>query len=67
MKKINLLTNFNLKVVLFLFVFLTNSLSFAQCPNFGTGPLQDFDCDGVINDTDLDDDNDGIPDVFQKA
>jgi gliding motility-associated-like protein len=67
MRKINILTNFNLKVVLILFVFFTNSLSFAQCPNFGTGPLQDFDCDGVINDTDLDDDNDGIVDSIECA
>ena len=67
MRKINILTNFKLKVVLILFVFFTNSLSFAQCPNFGTGPSQDFDCDGVINDTDLDDDNDGILDSIECA
>lgn len=34
-----------------------------QCANFGTGPSQDYDCDGVINSIDIDDDNDGIRDV----
>lgn len=31
----------------------------------GTGPNDDFDGDGVINITDLDDDNDGIPDKVE--
>lgn len=36
-----------------------------QCANFGTNPSQDFDCDGVINSLDQDDDNDGITDVVE--
>ncbi len=34
-----------------------------QCANFGTAASQDYDCDGVINSSDLDDDNDGILDT----
>ena len=34
-----------------------------QCANYGTANSEDYDCDGVINSIDLDDDNDGIPDI----
>ncbi|WP_241321806.1 tandem-95 repeat protein, partial [Belliella aquatica] len=43
------------------------------CANYGTGLDDDFDCDGVINRFDIDDDNDGIldavesPNCFQSA
>ena len=33
------------------------------CANQGTATSQDFDCDGVINSIDIDDDNDGILDI----
>lgn len=32
----------------------------------GSGDYDDFDCDGVINIVDLDDDNDGIPDAVES-
>ncbi|MBK6500429.1 MAG: hypothetical protein IPG00_20700 [Saprospiraceae bacterium] len=31
----------------------------------GTGAIDDFDCDGVANSSDLDDDNDGILDLVE--
>ncbi len=43
-----------------MFAFFALQPSFAQCPNFGTGPTQDMDCDGVPNQIDRDADNDGI-------
>jgi gliding motility-associated-like protein len=46
-----------------LFLSLSYQTSHAQCANFGTGSSQDYDCDGVINSVDLDDDNDGVPDT----
>ncbi|MDA6072450.1 hypothetical protein NJT12_22760, partial [Flavobacterium sp. AC] len=36
------------------------------CANWGTGPNQDYDCDGVINSVDLDNDNDGILDDEER-
>ena len=36
------------------------------CVNWGTAPNQDYDCDGVINSVDLDDDNDGILDDEER-
>ncbi len=38
-----------------------------QCANQGTADNQDYDCDGVINSEDLDDDNDGILDTDEGA
>ena len=38
-----------------------------QCANWGTAPSQDFDCDGIINSIDIDDDNDGILDKVECA
>lgn len=46
---------------------LENYQSDLQCANFGTAPSQDYDCDGIINSIDLDDDNDGIPDSVEDA
>ncbi|OXB08655.1 hypothetical protein B0A81_10155 [Flavobacterium plurextorum] len=37
-----------------------------QCANYGTAPNQDFDCDGIINSLDIDDDNDGIVDSTES-
>ncbi|MCC6723062.1 MAG: DUF4347 domain-containing protein [Saprospiraceae bacterium] len=37
-----------------------------QCPNIGMAPNQDFDCDGIINSNDWDDDNDGISDYVES-
>ncbi len=37
-----------------------------QCTNQGMLPSQDFDCDGIINSIDIDDDNDGILDVLEE-
>ncbi|UFH34906.1 gliding motility-associated C-terminal domain-containing protein [Flavobacterium acetivorans] len=37
------------------------------CTNWGTAPNQDYDCDGVINSADLDDDNDGILDDEERG
>ena len=37
-----------------------------QCANFGTAPNQDFDCDGIINSLDIDDDNDGVVDSTES-
>jgi hypothetical protein len=38
-----------------------------QCANKGTLPSQDFDCDGIINSIDVDDDNDGVLDTMEGA
>ena len=56
-----------LRQALFLLFFVVFGVSatFAQCANQGTAPSQDFDCDGVINSIDLDDDNDGILDTAE--
>ena len=37
------------------------------CANQGTLASQDFDCDGIINSIDLDDDNDGIVDTEEQG
>ena len=37
------------------------------CPNQGTGPSFDLDCDGVINSLDIDDDNDGVLDHVESS
>ncbi|WP_417352623.1 T9SS type A sorting domain-containing protein [Flavobacterium alkalisoli] len=52
-----------LKLVLTFFAVFAYQAAFSQCANQGTDPSQDFDCDGVINSIDLDDDNDGILDT----
>jgi DICT domain-containing protein len=65
MKKKYLQTKSVLKSILLLFVFFASVQIYAQCANQGTGLSQDFDCDGVINSTDADDDNDGILDVVE--
>lgn len=46
---------------IFSFLLLLNAINLsAQC--YGTAPSDDFDCDGIINSIDIDDDNDGIAD-----
>lgn len=71
----------NLNVCLLLLIVLSNSLPVqAQmlgggpirrkplaCPNQGTASGQDFDCDGVVNSVDEDDDNDGILDTEETS
>ncbi len=58
--------NFTAKKYSFFFVlfyiFCTTSTSFAQ----QTGCLNDFDCDGIIDALDVDDDNDGIYDHVES-
>ena len=55
-----------LRLVLVTFLFsLSVQFTQAQCANYGTGPTQDFDCDGVINSIDIDDDNDGVLDEIE--
>jgi hypothetical protein len=61
--------------LIFVLGMLTADTAQAQgsCANFGTLPFQDFDCDGIINSADFDDDNDGILDkdesclIFQES
>jgi len=55
--------NLKIKLALCLFAFFTIEMTYSQCANFGTADSQDYDCDGVININDLDDDNDGILDT----
>ncbi|MBC7935108.1 MAG: T9SS type A sorting domain-containing protein [Rhizobacter sp.] len=51
-----------MKILLLSSFFLMNVLnSSAQC----TGPANDCDGDGILNTADLDDDNDGIPDITE--
>jgi hypothetical protein len=53
-----------IRTILFSWAVLASiNLTQAQtCPNQGIAASQDFDCDGIINSIDLDDDNDGILD-----
>jgi hypothetical protein len=53
------------------YVFIPNEddkqvLNVNTCANQGPGPDQDFDCDGVINRLDIDDDNDGVLDHIES-
>lgn len=57
MKKINS------SIVLVILFASIHSLSIAQCGNLS--PSGDYDCDGVINSVDLDDDNDGVLDSVE--
>jgi hypothetical protein len=55
-----------MNIMIFLMVLLGGYQANAQCVNFGTAPTQDYDCDGIINNVDLDDDNDGILDSVEE-
>lgn len=46
---------------IFLFSLFSTGLIYAQ-----TGPSDDFDGDGIVNSSDIDDDNDGVPDAEEN-
>jgi gliding motility-associated-like protein len=59
------ITSSRIRLLAVLFILLGNHRLNAQCALQGTLATQDMDCDGVLNNVDTDDDNDGILDVIE--